>query len=71
MTNEDDNSLEHIVSLPTLKTLQDTEFMPKKMMMHEQDTKMLILSDPMDTKVYYMDLARGKIINEYVIILCV
>jgi len=42
------------------------EIHPKKMMMHEQDTKVLMLSDPSNAKVYYMDLAKGKIVNEFV-----
>ena len=48
-----------------MKTLEGLEIQPKKMMMHEQDNKLLLLSDPESTKVYYMDIARGKIINEY------
>jgi len=65
MANDDDNSLEHIVTLPPVKTFDGIEIHPKKMMMHEQDTKVLMLSDPSNAKVYYMDLAKGKIVNEF------
>ena len=55
------------MSLPPVKTFDGIEIQPKKMMMHEQDTKILLLSDPSNSKVYYMDLAKGKIVNEFVI----
>jgi len=49
-----------------VKTLDGVQIVPKKMMLHEQDTKVLMLSDPANSKVYYMDLAKGKIVNEFV-----
>ena len=54
------------MTLPPVKTFDGVEIHPKKMMMHEQDTKVLMLSDPSNAKVYYMDLAKGKIVNEFV-----
>ena len=35
-------------------------------MLNEQDTKAVLLNKVDDTKVYYMDLAKGKIIRELV-----
>ena len=37
------------------------------MLMNENNHKLIFLDDKSNNKVYYMDLEKGKIINEYVI----
>ena len=32
--------------------------------MHDLDTKMIIMNEEKDTKLYYMDIETGKIIDE-------
>jgi hypothetical protein len=64
MSNEDDNSLEHILSLPPIKTAGGFELNPKKIMMHEQDSKVILVNEQKDPRVYYMDLEKGKIVSE-------
>lgn len=63
--DEDDSSLKHIVNLPVVKTLDGEDFMPKKAMMHEEDTKMLLLRADNDHYIYYYDIEKGKVVEEY------
>ncbi len=35
-------------------------------MLHDQDTKVLLLDDIDNKKVFYMDLEKGKVVSEYV-----
>jgi len=63
-TDEEEKTLEEIVSLPPVKTLDGSTIEPKKVMLNEQDTKAVLLNKVDDTKVYYMDLAKGKIVRE-------
>ena len=65
-TNDEDRSLQHIVNLPPVKTLDGEEICPKKALFHEQDTKMILMNGYDDKKVYYMDLAKGKVVSEFV-----
>ena len=50
-----------------VKTLDGKEIKPKKMVLHEQDSKVLLLNDHTDKKIFYMDLEKGKVIDELVI----
>lgn len=49
-----------------MRTLSGSDIVPKKMLLHEQDSKILLLNDFDDNKVYYMDLEKGKVIQELV-----
>lgn len=37
------------------------------MMLHDQDTKVLMLDESDNKKIFYMDLEKGKVVTEYVI----
>jgi len=39
---------------------------PKKILFHDKDTKMLILNQDLDTKLYSLDLENGIITSEWV-----
>ncbi len=39
---------------------------PRKMLLNEQDTKMLVLDKAQDKSVFYMDIEKGKIIRDLV-----
>ena len=65
-TNDEDRSLQHIINLPPVKTLDGLEISPKKALFHEQDTKMILMDGYDDKKVYYMDIAKGKVVSEFV-----
>ena len=49
-----------------MKTLEGREISPKKMMLHEQDCKMILVNENTEKKVFYMDLEKGKVIEELV-----
>lgn len=36
------------------------------MMLHDQDTKVLMLDESDNKKIFYMDLEKGKVVSEYV-----
>jgi len=63
-TNDEDKKMEFIVNLPPVKTYDGTEINPTKSLLQEQDTKMLLLTGYDSKKVYYMDIAKGKVISE-------
>jgi len=61
----EDDQFNFVCNLPPVKSLTGAELNPRKLMLTEQDTKVLMLNkDAQDEKVYYMDLEKGKIINE-------
>jgi hypothetical protein len=49
-----------------LKSLNGLDVNPKKMMLHQGDTKVLLLNDYEDTKALLMDLATGTVVDEFV-----
>lgn len=61
----DADKLQHILNLEALKTKDNTDLSIKKMVFTDQETKALLLSEKKDDKVYLMDLAKGKIVNEF------
>ncbi len=50
-----------------MKSLNGNEIKPKKMVLHEQDSKVILLNNELDKKVFYMDLEKGKVIDELVL----
>jgi hypothetical protein len=48
-----------------LRGLDGAAFTPSKTMLHEQDNKMLMLSENAPGKVYCMDLNRGEVVEEW------
>lgn len=54
--------------MPLIKTLDGEEVNPKKIMLNEKDTKVLVLNKDVEEKVYQMDLETGKVVKEFVII---
>jgi len=48
-----------------LKTLDNQTIHPKKILFHDKDTKMLILNQTLDTKIYSLDLENGVITSEW------
>lgn len=51
--------------MPPVKTFEGSDMNPRKMMLTDKDTKVLMLNkDQKDSNVYFMDLEKGKIISE-------
>lgn len=64
--HNDEDQLEYINKIPTIKTLDGEEFQPHRTMLHNQDEKMLMLRQDQQDTVYVMDLHRGEIVEEWV-----
>ena len=47
-------------------TLDNQVIRPKKVLFYDRDTKMLILNESLDKKIYSLDLMKGFITNEWV-----
>ena len=56
--------IEHLLDLPIMSNFEKSHLTPKKILMHEQDTKMLMLDEKDEKKVYYVDVEKGKVIQE-------
>lgn len=61
----DDDQLEFSAAINNVSTLGGQYFSPRKVMLHEQDSSMLIMKPGETQKVFKMDLERGKIVEEY------
>ncbi|KAL4463502.1 hypothetical protein ABPG72_007603 [Tetrahymena utriculariae] len=62
---DQDEDLEYLLTLPIVQGLNGEVFEPKKILMQEQDTKMLLLNNEENKRVYYYDIEKGKIIQEF------
>lgn len=61
--NED---LEYITSIKNMKDLNNRNFVPNKMMLHQRDNALIMSNtSPLDSKLYKMDLAKGQIVEEW------
>ncbi|KAJ7068324.1 VID27 cytoplasmic protein-domain-containing protein [Mycena amicta] len=64
-TRGEDHSLKYGGTIDGITTTKGKEFKPSQVMLHDQDTKM-ILKNPGDPhSLYSMDLERGKIVEEW------
>ncbi|KJA30217.1 hypothetical protein HYPSUDRAFT_61060 [Hypholoma sublateritium FD-334 SS-4] len=60
-----DHSMKYYATIGNIATTKGKEFKPKNVMLHDQDTKM-ILQHPTDpNSLYSMDLERGKVVEEW------
>ncbi|CCG82568.1 Putative uncharacterized protein [Taphrina deformans PYCC 5710] len=61
----DDDRLEFATSINKIQKLKGAKFNPSKVMLHNEDTNM-IMQDPNDSQhLYKMDLEYGKIVDEW------
>eukprot|EP01017_Pseudomicrothorax_dubius_P030389 TRINITY_DN3792_c0_g2_i4.p1 TRINITY_DN3792_c0_g2~~TRINITY_DN3792_c0_g2_i4.p1 ORF type:complete len:762 (+),score=166.75 TRINITY_DN3792_c0_g2_i4:53-2338(+) len=58
------NTLEFLMNLPAVKSFDGKSISAKKILMREQDHRMLFLNENNEEKVYYVDPERGKVISE-------
>jgi hypothetical protein len=57
--------LENTHVLPVLKSTAGVPIVPKQMMLHMEDSKMLFLSEHDPTRVVEFDIESGKVVQEY------
>ncbi|TFK55935.1 VID27 cytoplasmic protein [Heliocybe sulcata] len=60
-----DSGVKYQGTLSKLATPKGKEFSPKKIMLHEQDTKMILMNPGDPNSLYSMDIERGKIVDEW------
>ncbi|CAA7259820.1 unnamed protein product [Cyclocybe aegerita] len=60
-----DGTVKYYATVSNIATPKGKSFKPKNVMLHDQDTKM-ILQNPLDpNSLYSMDLERGKVVEEW------
>jgi hypothetical protein len=60
-----DDQLEFVNKIPTIQTLDGEAFQPERALLHERDSKMLLLHPDRQTSVFCMDLERGQVVEEW------
>jgi len=58
-------TLSYVDNVPIIKDMDGVGFTPRSMLLHDQDTKALLLNPFAKNQVHEMDLETGKIIQEY------
>ncbi|CAG8597942.1 8477_t:CDS:10 [Ambispora gerdemannii] len=61
----DDDNIEHISSIKNIADSSGKTFSPKKVMLHEEDSSLLLMNDQNEHSLYKMDLEYGKIVEEW------
>ena len=63
---DDSGTFDFVTSIKDVKTLGGQSLHPDQIMLHDQDSTLLLRSATADpSKVYKMDLSRGKIVDEW------
>ena len=63
-SKEDD--LKFVTNIKAVQSLDGKQFNPEQLLLHDQDSSLLMRSSQLDpTKIYRMDLERGKVIEEW------
>ncbi|TFK75851.1 VID27-domain-containing protein [Pluteus cervinus] len=60
-----DNGVKYHATISKLATPKGKEFKPKQVMLHDQDTKMIIMNPTDPNSLFSMDIERGKIVEEW------
>lgn len=64
--HDDQGSLQYLNNVPVVKDMSGQAFAPSKMLLHDEDGKMLLLNEEKKGNVYEFDLEYGKVVQEYV-----
>lgn len=60
-----DDKLTHSTNIEKIKTSEGKLFTPSKMMLHEEDSSLLLMNPDKQNTIYKMDLNRGSIVEEW------
>jgi hypothetical protein len=63
--NSKESEMEYVTSVKSMKTAEGEDLCPSYALLHQQDTKLMMLNPEKTTRVYEMDLEKQKIIQEY------
>jgi len=61
----EDNQVKYHATLSKLATPKGKEFTPKHVMLHDQDSKMILMNPTEPNSLFSMDIERGKIVEEW------
>ncbi|KAJ1308786.1 hypothetical protein OPQ81_004476 [Rhizoctonia solani] len=61
----EDDTLQYAATISKLLTPQGKQFAPKKMMLHQQDTNLILMNEQNPNALYQMDIETGKVVEEW------
>jgi hypothetical protein len=61
----DEDKLEFSATISNVASLDGQYFSPRKVMLHEQDSSMLLMKPGEKHKIFKMDLEYGKVVEEF------
>ncbi|TFK23253.1 VID27 cytoplasmic protein [Coprinopsis marcescibilis] len=59
------NSVKYYATISKVTTPKGKEFRPKNVMLHDQDTKMILMNTDNPNSLYSLDIERGKVVEEW------
>ncbi|KAI0750701.1 VID27 cytoplasmic protein [Daedaleopsis nitida] len=59
------NQVKYYASISNLATPQGKSFSPKHVMLHDQDTKMILMNPSNPHSLFNLDIERGKVVEEW------
>ncbi|EJF61218.1 VID27 cytoplasmic protein [Dichomitus squalens LYAD-421 SS1] len=59
------NQVKYYASISNVSTPQGKVFSPKHVMLHDQDTKMILMNPNQPHSLYNLDIERGKVVEEW------
>ncbi|KIJ70025.1 hypothetical protein HYDPIDRAFT_104706 [Hydnomerulius pinastri MD-312] len=60
-----DNQVKYFATISKIATTKGKEFKPREVMLHDQDSKMILMNPTDPHSLYSMDIERGKVVEEW------
>ncbi|KAF8845879.1 VID27-domain-containing protein [Paxillus ammoniavirescens] len=60
-----DNQVKYFATITKIATTKGKEFKPREVMLHDQDSKMILMNPADPHSLYNMDIERGKVVEEW------
>ncbi|KAF9226528.1 VID27-domain-containing protein [Gyrodon lividus] len=60
-----DNQVKYFATISKITTTKGKEFKPREVMLHDQDSKMILMNPADPHSLYNMDIERGKVVEEW------
>ncbi|KAN0097408.1 VID27 cytoplasmic domain containing protein [Tylopilus felleus] len=60
-----DNQVKYFATISKIATPKGKEFKPQEVMLHDQDTRMILMNPSDPHSLYSMDIERGKVVEEW------
>jgi len=59
------NEVEYVASIANITDMKGKKFDPKNVMLHQQDSKMIVMNPGMPNSLFHLDIERAKIVEEW------